>query len=228
MIIALFGVAAVAAPAEAQIYSWRDANGTLVLSDRPSSPDVHAVAVAVVVVGTRRIRTTRAVASTRRIDKDIAAVIEENATRYGVRSDPIRAVIQIESAFDPDARSLVGAMGLMQLMPQTAKELNVLNPYDPEQNVRGGVGYLRRLLDTYDGNEELALAAYNAGPDAVRWYGAQVPPFPGNAGLRREGPGNHRPRRPPGARCRRDHLQNARDDQRASDPRLHQRQTGLG
>ena len=138
---------------------------------------MHAVAVAVVVVGTRRIRTTRAVASTRRIDKDIAAVIEENATRYGVRSDPIRAVIQIESAFDPDARSLVGAMGLMQLMPQTAKELNVLNPYDPEQNVRGGVGYLRRLLDTYDGNEELALAAYNAGPDAVRWYGAQVPPF---------------------------------------------------
>ena len=214
-----------ATPAEAQIYSWRDANSTLVLSDRPRSPDVRTVAVPV--VGTRQIRTTRAGASTRwwlAFD----AVIEENATRYGVRSDLIRAVIQVESAFDPNARSPVGAMGLMQLMPLMAKELKVLNPYDPEQNIRGGVAYLRRLLDTYDGNEEQALAAYNAGPDAVRRYGAQVPPFVENAGLRGEGPGNHRPPRPPGARLRRDHLQDARDDQRAADPRLHQQQTGLG
>ena len=174
LIIALFGVAAVATPAEAQIYSWRDANSTLVLSDRPRSPDVRTVGVPV--VGTRQIRTTRAVASTRWWQA-FDAVIEENATRYGVRSDLIRAVIQVESAFDPNARSPVGAMGLMQLMPLMAKELKVLNPYDPEQNIRGGVAYLRRLLDTYDGNEELALAAYNAGPDAVRRYGAQVPPF---------------------------------------------------
>ena len=172
IIIGLCGSVAAASPAEAQIYSWLDNNGTLVLSDRPRSPDVETVEVA----GTPRIRTART-DPLRGRSHALDAIIEQNATkRYAVRPDLIRAVIQVESAYDPNARSPAGAMGLMQLMPQTAKELGVPNPYDPEQNVRAGTSYLRRLLDTYDGNEELALAAYNAG--AVRRHGERMLPYP--------------------------------------------------
>ena len=86
------------------------------------------------------------------------------------------AVIQVESSGDPAALSRKGAMGLMQLMPATARELGVADPYDPRQNVRGGCSYLRRMLDTFDGDLELALASYNAGPSAVRRFGG-IPPY---------------------------------------------------
>src|SRR5205807_5339514 len=89
----------------------------------------------------------------------------------------VRAVVQVESGFNPRAYSPKGAMGLMQLMPATAREFGVRNPFNAEQNVRGGVAYLRQLLDRYDNNEELALAAYNAGPGAVDRYGRSVPPY---------------------------------------------------
>lgn len=159
--------------AEAQIYTWRDTNGTVVLSDRPQVP--HAVTVAV--PGTTAIRTTRAVVFTNEPSR-YDAVIDREAARHGVRPELVRAVIHVESAFNPNARSSKGAMGLMQLMPGTAGELGVMNPYDPEQNIRGGVTYLHTLINRYDGNETLALAAYNAGPEAVTRYGNQIPPFP--------------------------------------------------
>jgi soluble lytic murein transglycosylase-like protein len=162
-----------AAPASAQIYSWTDANGRLVISDRPqpgtpvrSYPVPRAAAT---------VRATRYVASSRINAYD--DVILEHARLNGVRPDLVRAVIQVESAFNPYARSPKGALGLMQLMPATARELGVLNPFNAAENVRGGVVYLRRLLDRYGNNEQLALAAYNAGPGAVDKYGETVPPY---------------------------------------------------
>ena len=157
--------------AEAQIYTWRSADGVLVLSDTPRTPGATTVAVR----GTTAIQATRAARPVP--NQSLDAIIVREAARYAVRPELVRAIIQVESAFDPWARSPKGAMGLMQLMPATAADLQVTDPYDPAQNIRGGVAYLRRLLDRYSNNEELALAAYNAGPDAVARHGDQVPPF---------------------------------------------------
>lgn len=163
----------VAAPAVAgaQIYSWRDADGRLVLSTTPRAGATKTYAV---VNASSTIRTTQATPNRRaeRFEPLIATTAEE----HGVRPDLVRAVIQAESAFDPLARSHKGAMGLMQLMPATAAELGVSDPYDPEQNIRGGVAYLKSLLVQYSDDEELALAAYNAGPGAVDRYDG-VPPY---------------------------------------------------
>ena len=164
--------ALLAVPAEAQIYAWRDANGTLVLSDRKLDSDARTFAVP----GAPRIRVTRP--ATRRASRNrFESLIREHADRQSLRPELVRAVIQVESGFDPRARSPKGAMGLMQLMPATARELGVRNPYDPAENIRGGTTYLRRLIDRYDGNEELALAAYNAGSKSVDRYGGTVPPY---------------------------------------------------
>ena len=158
--------------AEAQIYAWRDANGTLVLSDRKLDSSARTYEVA----GTPTIRSTRPLAS-RTIRDRFEPLVQEHAARNNVRPDLVRAVIQVESGFNPRARSPTGAMGLMQLMPATAQELGVRNPYDPAENIRGGTIYLRRLLDRYEGNEELALAAYNAGAGAVDKHGRVIPPY---------------------------------------------------
>jgi soluble lytic murein transglycosylase-like protein len=162
-----------AVPASAQIYTWRDANGNLVLSDkRPSSETTtktYAVAKA------PEVRVTRAVA-TRRWNA-YEDLILTHAREQNVRADLVRAVMQVESAFNPFARSPKGALGLMQLMPATIRQFAVRNPFDPAQNVRAGVAYLRELLDRYHDNEELALAAYNAGPGAVDKHRQSVPPY---------------------------------------------------
>ena len=103
-------------------------------------------------------------------------IIDEAASKYDMDANLIRAVMQAESAFHPYAVSRAGAEGLMQLMPDLADEMGVSNVFDPRDNIMGGARYLKRLLDYHDGNLDLALASYNAGPGNVERYGG-VPPF---------------------------------------------------
>lgn len=107
-------------------------------------------------------------------------LVEDVAARHGVDPLLVHAVIAVESRHRPDAVSMAGAQGLMQLMPGTARMLGVADPFDPRANVEGGVAYLRRLADEF--GTVLALAAYNAGPGAVREHGG-VPPFPETRGF---------------------------------------------
>ena len=152
----------------------RDAIGKLVVSNLRQESIVGPVET-YVVLQSPSIRATRGVALGRaRVYDDL---IEEHCRTHSVRPDLVRAVMQVESGFNPRARSPKGAMGLMQLMPATARQFGVQDPYNPAENVRGGVAYLRELLDRYQDKEELALAAYNAGPGAVDKYGESVPPY---------------------------------------------------
>lgn len=109
--------------------------------------------------------------------EEVDRAIDEAAARHNVDANLVRSVIKVESNFNPNAVSRKGAMGLMQLMPQTARQLKVTNPFDPQQNVDAGVRHLKQLMDNYGGNLKLSLAAYNAGQGAVA-RSAGVPRFP--------------------------------------------------
>jgi len=123
----------------------------------------------------RGLGHTMAVPTSKKAD-NYNAIIAKASAEYNVPENVIRAVIKAESNGDPNAVSRVGAKGLMQLMDATAKELNVSNSFNPEQNIFGGTKYLAYLLKQYDGNLEKSLAAYNAGPHNVDKYNG-IPPF---------------------------------------------------
>lgn len=138
----------------------RSANGTPVLANDSRT-------------GPQRAVTQQWMDQSRR---DVDAMVRRHASQSRLDPDLVHAVIQVESGYDAGARSQKGAIGLMQLMPATAAELAVADPWDAEQNIDGGTRYLRHLLAIFDGRLEWALAGYNAGPEAVQRYQG-IPPY---------------------------------------------------
>ena len=106
-----------------------------------------------------------------------AGLVEKKAKKYNLMPELIHAVIEAESAYDPNAVSSAGAVGLMQLMPATARRFGVSDRTDPEQNIDAGANYLRKLLSMFDNDVKLAIASYNAGEGAVMKYGRTIPPY---------------------------------------------------
>jgi soluble lytic murein transglycosylase len=159
--------------AAAEIYMYRDQHGTVHFSNAPAAAGYrrYAPRAASFPISARFSPGDRA----RRAAYD--PIIEEAAERHRVDAALIKAVIRTESNFIPYARSPKGALGLMQLMPATARRHNVWRAFDPNENIEGGTQHLRLLLDQYNGNVRLALAAYNAGENAVERHGG-VPPYP--------------------------------------------------
>jgi soluble lytic murein transglycosylase-like protein len=160
----------------ADIYAGRDAVGVPIFSDRPGDglafyldTDDLPAGVPARLQPPASFRTGMA-----RHDHQIRLAATENDLEPAL----LHAVVQVESGYNPLAVSSKGAIGLMQLMPVTAKKLGIRNIRDPASNLRGGARHLRTLLEIFDGSLPLALAAYNAGEGSVRRYAMQVPPFP--------------------------------------------------
>ena len=156
---------------EAQIYTRRNANGTVEATNVPDAGDFRLT-----YIGKGTLIHSAAFRLRPNYNGEFNHHIEAAATLHGVSTELVRAVIQVESEFDPLARSSKGAQGLMQLMPDTARRMGVANAFDPRQNIFGGVRYLRQLLDIFQGDVALTAAAYNAGENAVARYKG-VPPF---------------------------------------------------
>jgi soluble lytic murein transglycosylase-like protein len=173
--VLLLAVAAAPGLARADVYSFTDAGGTAHFSNVPIDSRYQLLVTTAPdgVAATTKEHPIDWLARSAQFD----GLITGAAKAATVQAALVRAVIVVESGFNPRAVSKKGAIGLMQLLPATAKRYGVKNIYDPEQTVRAGAHYLSDLLARFDSNLELALAAYNAGEEAVERYGRHVPPF---------------------------------------------------
>jgi soluble lytic murein transglycosylase-like protein len=159
--------------AVAEIYRFVDSNGIVHLTDKPKHDGYQLVEILPMRVLVSRINFRDKEANRKRFSGKIAEV----AKRYRVPEALLHAVIAVESVYDPDATSRAGAVGLMQLMPATARRYGVYDRRNPTANLNGGTRYLKDLMIRFDNDIELTLAGYNAGESAVEKYGNQVPPF---------------------------------------------------
>lgn len=158
----------------ADIYKYEDSDGVLHFTDAPS--DRRFKIFMRDIQKDKRLRTNFGFGRISRNPAEFDHIINSCATEFGVDRSLVKAVIHAESGYNPNAVSSKGAAGLMQLMPGTAQDLKVADSFNPSDNIRGGVRYLRFLLDTFKGNVTLALAAYNAGLSKVAKHGG-VPPY---------------------------------------------------
>ena len=153
-------------PLYADIYVYVDNNGVLHFTNVPTLSKDYRV----------YLKERPKKISVSRLPDQYDGVISEASKRHGVSFSLLKAMIKAESDFDPRAISSAGAQGLMQLMPENIKSLNIKNPFDPRENIMGGAQYLKQLITRFGGKLPLALAAYNAGPGVVEQY-QRVPPF---------------------------------------------------
>lgn len=158
----------------ADIYKFEDSDGVIHFTDAPT--DRRFKIFMHDIQKDKRLRTNFGLGRVARNPAEFEQIINSCAAEYGVDRSLVKAVIHAESGYNPNAVSRKGATGLMQLMPGTAQDLKVADSFNPSDNIRGGVRYLRFLLDTFKGNVTLALAAYNAGLTKVAKHGG-VPPY---------------------------------------------------
>ena len=165
VLLLVLGLGGAPGPATADIYMYRDNDGVMHFSNVPTTPQYRLF-----VREGRRV--PRGAVSTTRFDH----LIRNASRRHGISFPLIKAIIRAESSFNPRAVSKKGAMGLMQLMPESAKQLDVRDPFNPEENIMAGSRYFRQLMDRYGGKLVLSLSAYNAGPRVVDRY-MSIPPI---------------------------------------------------
>lgn len=150
----------------ADIYMFVDKEGGIHFTNVPTSSDY------VLFIKERPDRPSSAIVDQNQYDP----IIKEASQKYDVPFSLLKAMIKVESGFDPNAVSRKGAVGLMQIMPENHRRLNIIDPYDPRENIMGGSRYIKELLNKFQGKLQLALAAYNAGPTVVDRYQA-IPPY---------------------------------------------------